>query len=418
MNPSGTQMKQYFPWIMALTGLLVLLVSNGMTAPGLTVFDDKLLHAFGWTRGELKMRALITMVLTGWLGPLMGVIVDRIGPRKLILFGIALLAVLYFAYAYVDNLAELYLIHFGFAMVLITAGMPVTVIFVSKWFTKRRGTALGIALVGVSLGGMALPEVGVHLLQHTGWRSAFMWEALIPIIALVIFIFLVRTPRSGGIRPWGAEDASAPAGDSFRASEKQDLSYKQALHSRTFWALTCVSVTTFYSIMAIAQNLFLHMRGMGFDPVTAGNALALMFGMALISKLVFGALSDIFPPKLVFLFDMVVMLAGAVVLATMRVSVVWDALVLIGVGWGGLYAMIQLHMVNSFGLSAMGKIIGTVTLFEATSAGLGIWLTAKIYDVTGSYESAFWLIVILLFLGLIAATLVRDERKHLTAQAF
>ena len=87
------------------------------------------------------------------------------------------------------------------------------------------------------------------------------------------------------------------------------------------------------------------------------------------------------------------------------------ALILFGLGWGGLYTMIQLLAVNAFGLSAAGKILGTITLLDATTAGLGIWIAARIFDVTGSYKPAFQLISVLIILALLAATLVRDERS-------
>ena len=87
------------------------------------------------------------------------------------------------------------------------------------------------------------------------------------------------------------------------------------------------------------------------------------------------------------------------------------SLALFGLGWGGLYTMIQLLAVNAFGLSAAGKILGTITLLDATTAGLGIWIAARIFDVTGSYKPAFQLISVLIILALLAATLVRDERS-------
>ena len=90
-------MKRYYPWLMAIMGMLVLLTSNGLIVTGLTAFDESLLKEFGWTRSQLKMRDLITLVLAGWLGPFIGAIIDKAGPRRLILSGIALLGAMYFA---------------------------------------------------------------------------------------------------------------------------------------------------------------------------------------------------------------------------------------------------------------------------------------------------------------------------------
>ena len=69
-------MKRYYPWLMALLGMTVLLVSNGLVVTGLTVFDESLLKEFGWSRGQLKLRDLITLVLAGWMAPFLGVYDD------------------------------------------------------------------------------------------------------------------------------------------------------------------------------------------------------------------------------------------------------------------------------------------------------------------------------------------------------
>ncbi|MGE8281405.1 MAG: MFS transporter [Stenotrophomonas sp.] len=407
------KMKRYYPWLMAVMGMLVLLVSNGLTVTGLTAFDESLLKDFGWTRSELKLRDLITLVLAGWMAPFLGALIDKVGPRKLILGGIALLAALYAAYAHIHSLAHLYWIHVGFAAVLVAAGLNVAVIFVSQWFATHRGTAIGIALVGTSLGGMVFPKLGVQLMQTMDWRAALLWETAIPLAFLILAFLLVRSPRAGGIQPWGADTlaAKAAAGKP-AASSLPDLSYQQAMRTRTFWVLAFVAMTTFFSIMAVASNLFLHMRDLGFEPATAGNGLGLMFGLAMVGKFVFGFLADVLPPKRVFLVNLAIMAAGAVILATLRADLIWYSLALFGLGWGGLYTMIQLLAVNAFGLSSAGKILGTITLLDATTAGLGIWVTAKIFDLTKSYHVAFSLICGLIVLALLAATLVRDERAR------
>ena len=405
-------MKRYYPWLMALLGMMVLMVSNGLIVTGLTVFDESLLNEFGWSRGELKLRDLITLVLAGWMAPFLGAVIDRVGPRKLILAGLALLSILYAAYANIHSLIHIYLIHVGFAAVLVAAGLNVVVIFVSQWFHTNRGTAIGIALVGTSLGGMVFPKLGVHMMQSMDWRTAFLWQAAVPLVAMLVAYLFARSPRPGGILPWGADKMVAATGAApVGVGGRPDLTYSQALRTRTFWALSITAMATFFSIMAASANLFLHMRDLGFTPQQAGNGLGVMFGLAMVGKFVFGMLGDLFPAKRVFLFNLAIMAFGALILMTMRADLLWYALILFGLGWGGLYTMIQLLAVTAFGLSAAGKILGTITLLDATTAGLGIWLAARIFDVTGSYKPAFQLIFVLIVLALLAATLVRDERS-------
>lgn len=405
-------MKRFYPWLMAIMALLLLMVSNGLTFTGITAFDEALLADFGWSRGTLKFRDLLTLLLAGLLAPLIGILIDRIGPRSLAMAGSLLLAALYFAYSKVSSIGHVYLIHIGFAAVLVAAGLNVAVIMVSQWFVAKRGTALGIALMGTSLGGVVFPKLIVSILPVMGWRESFVWLSLVPVALFVLVLLIVRSPESMGMQPLGAEQAKV---NPQALAKLADLGYAAALRTRTFWALALVAMATFYSIMAVSAHLFLHMRDMQFKLATAGQAMAVMFGLGMIGKFVFGLLADYFPPKTVLLVNLAIMTAGTFLLATLRPSLIWHALVLFGLGWGGMYTMIQLLAVTAFGLSSAGKILGTITMLDAATAGLGIWITALLFDRFGNYQIAFNLLCGLMLFALIIATQVRNERKDLVA---
>ncbi|MNM81444.1 Oxalate:formate antiporter [compost metagenome] len=403
-------MKRCYPWLICVVAMLMLAISNGMTMTGITAFDPSLLDEFGWSRGQLKFRDMFNLLLAAALSPFVGALIDRIGVRTLALFGSVLLAVLYAAYSQVHSITHVYLIHVGFAAVVVSSGLSVAVILVSQWFHTRRGTALGIALVGSSLGGMLVPRIIVALLPEHGWRGSFLLMAVIPMALFFVCLLLVRRPNKA-MRPWGEGQAS----DDNRpgvCSSLPDLSYRQALRTRTFWALALVAVTTFWGIMSLSSHLILHMKDLGFSGKQAADGMFLLFGLGMVGKLLFGFLADVTTPKKVFVCNVVLMSAGAVIIALQRPGLLWAGLVVMGLGWGGLYAILQLQIVEAFGLSAAGKILGTISLMDATSAGLGIWLTAVMFDHFGNYRVAFIMIAVLVLIGLLASLLVRDERRR------
>lgn len=407
-------MKQrVFPWLIALAALVLLMVSNGMVLTGITAFDESLLREFGWSRGALKFRDLLTLLLTGLAAPFIGILIDRLGVRPLILVGSVLLGLMYFAYGHVSSLLHVYLIHVAFAVVLVACGLNVAVILVSQWFVRHRGTAIGIALVGTSLGGMVFPPVIVELIADGGWRDGFRILALVPLVTLLIGAFLARPPASFGLAALGADNPPPQGGGV--PNPATDLAYAEALRTVTFWALAFTAMMTFYSMLAASAHLFLHMRDMGFEPATAGRALGVMFGMALIGKFLFGLLADHLPQKLVFLANIGVMFAGSLFLATLKPELVWIAISLFGLGWGGLYTLLQLQAINSFGLTAAGKILGTITVLDAIGGGLGIWLTGVLFDRFGSYQVAFAVIAGLLFVAFLVSTRIRKETKPVPA---
>jgi MFS family permease len=397
-----------YPWVMAIFALTILMVTNGMTTTGITAFDESILKEFGWKRGDFKFRDLITLLTAGLLAPLAGYLIDKIGTRKLLLFGAALLSLLYYLYGKISSLTELYLIHAGFGLVLVCAGLNVAVVTVSQWFVRARGTAIGIALVGSSLGGVVFPPIILDLLPEHGWRGGFALIAFASVGLLVLGFFVMRTPAQMGLAPLGAGETSTGKGS---AASPDDLTYAEAVRTFSFWALTFVAMASFYSILALALHLFLHMRGLGFDPKTAGAAMGLLFGLGLISKFLFGLLSDILNPRAVFIGNVAMMLVGLICMATQNRDLLWPGIAITGFGWGGLYTLIQYQAVNNFGVSHTGKILGTITMLDAIAGGLGIWLTGVMFDRFGSYTNAFYVFVGLMAIALVASTQVRREIK-------
>lgn len=406
--------RLFYGWIIAFCAMAVLFTTNGLIIGGINVFDESLLNEYGWSRSDLKFRDLLTFALAGLMGPFAGALADRFGVRRLMAFGSSLLVVCFLLYGRIQSITQMYLIHTLFALVLVSCGLIVTVMLVSHWFVKKRGTAIGITLVGTSLGGMFFPQLGTWLIERFGWRQAMAWEALFPVALLVVIAVVIRnSPKDRGLYPLGTgpEDSDGVEGSS--GIEHAGLSYGEALRTATFWSLAFAAMMTFYSILGAQAHLFLHLRDMGFSPQVASTGLSVLFGMALVGKFGFGYLADRLKQKVVFLGNLAVMLVGAILLATVRVELFWIAVVLFGLGWGGLYTMLQLLTVDCFGLRSAGKILGTITVLDAIGGGLGIWLTGLLYDRTGSYQVPFTVLVVLILLAMLAATQVR---RHVPAR--
>lgn len=399
-------MKTYRPWIILAFTMFMLIVSNGMVLSGLSAFDKSLIAEFGWNRGTLKLRDLITLLATGLAAPFMGALIDRLGVRRWILVGAVVLAAAYWLYGRITSPLHAYLIHLLFAVALIGCGLNVAVILVSNWFEAKRGTALGIAIAGTSFGGMIFPPLITSLIASQGWRPTFATLALVPIGLLVVAFFVAKSrPSDVGEQAYGAKPTLAGA----KPAALSGLSLAEARGTTSFWMLCFIAAMTFYAMMSAMAHLFLHMQDMGFKPPEAAKGLSLMFGLALVGKLVFGFLSDLLDQKKVFLGNLVVMLAGSMALASLDKGLIWVAIALFGLGWGGMYTMLQLQAVNAFGLKAAGKILGVLVMVEAIGGGLGIFLTGVMFDQFKNYQVAFGLICVLLFLSLLAATRVQRQ---------
>ena len=129
--------------------------------------------------------------------------------------------------------------------------------------------------------------------------------------------------------------------------------------------------------------------------------------MGLTGKFLFGYLADLFDHKRVLLANLGIMLAGSVALATLNPAFYWPFIVCFGLGWGGIYTLLQLLTMDAFGLKAAGRVLGTRTVVDAIGGGLGPWVTGLLFDWTGSYRLPFLLVSVLILLTLVGATALR-----------
>ncbi|MGA0027185.1 MAG: MFS transporter, partial [Steroidobacteraceae bacterium] len=189
-------------WVIAGVGLLILLVTNGLTATAITVFDESLLEEFGWSRSDLKFRDFINFTVVALFAPAAGWVLDKVGVRRMLVTGCLILSAAYFAYSRLTGLQQMYAIHVAFAFSLLSAGTMVVIVLVSSWFIERRGLAIGIALIGTSAGSFLLPPLNAELIARLGWRDTFALEAAFPLVLLGVILLLVRnSPVDEGLTP-------------------------------------------------------------------------------------------------------------------------------------------------------------------------------------------------------------------------
>jgi sugar phosphate permease len=405
----GKKMGHPMHWITVFIAMMCLLVSNGMVITGITAFDSAILAEFSdWSRGDLKLRGLITLALTGLLAPLVGILIDKIGVKFLVIVGSVVLGLSFYAYGNIRDISDLYMIHAGFAIVLLACGLNVAVILVSNWFVKLRGTAIGIAVVGTSLGGAVLaPLFGSWLADGMSWREAMQLAALIPSVLFLLALFLLRNrPTDMKLKPYGFDENADPSSADL---SQHGLTYKEAIKTRSFWSIAFIAMFTFYTIMGFQANLVLHLMDLGFDLQSAAAGLSVLFIPALIGKFLFGLVADKISGKRVLYSNLLLMLVGLAGMLVADKDNVLLAIGLVGFMWGGFYTLLQINAINNFGLKASGKLLGTITVLDAFGGGLGIWATGAIYDAYGSYDNAF-----MIFCGLVALSvvLISQVKKH------
>jgi sugar phosphate permease len=301
-------------------------------------------------------------------------------------------------------LKQVYLIHLMFSLALSTAGSMTVIYLVSSWFVKHRGLAIGIALVGTSMGSAVLPFVNPYLIEAFGWRQAYLYNSVMPVVLLVLIFFVIRgTPAQAGYKAVGQNEA---LGD----LKQHGLTFQQALRTRTFWAIGLSGFLSYYAIFSFVQHYVLHLnKGFGFTLKEAGLQLFIFSLVAMVAKLANGAIADRIDRHKVFMTCLVIMFIGLLGLASMKREWVVISAVVIGLGWGGLFTLYNMLAVNNFGLREIGRINGSISFMESIGVGLGSWITGKLFDVFGSYQVPFIGLAVALFLSILIGTQIRSE---------
>jgi MFS family permease len=390
-------------WGIVLPAFLVIWVTNTLTLAGVSVFDRHILDELMLSRGALKFGDTVQLLAAAFLAPVGGWVADRYGVRPAMAFGAVLLSVSLFLYSGVDSVGDIYLLRFAMGAALAGAGLVVCVTIVSRWFVSQRGLALGLMLSGTSLGNALLPQLNTWIIGQLGWRDAFQVICLVPLLLLPLIAFVIKEwPAQLGLEALGSSAARTA-----RGGGDGGYQFGAALRSANFWLIGLSAFCTFYALLGLAGNLFLHMQDLGYDDRSAAQAFFPLFVMGLVGKIGAGVVSELVPRKAVFAGCLALMLTGAVMLATLKPGLVWPALWLFGLGWGGNYTMLQALVADVFGARSLGKILGAITVLDASGGALGPWATGMLFDAVGNYQAAFTVMALLIGVAFLAAMLVR-----------
>ena len=248
------------------------------------------------------------------------------------------------------------------------------------------------------------PVLNPPLIEAFGWRQAFTYNAVMPLVLLVLVALAVKgTPAQAGYRAVGQSAALADL-------KQHGLTFREALRTRSFWAIAVSGFLAYYAIFSFVQHFVLHLnKGFGFALADAGKMMFLFSLVAMTAKFGVGWLADHIDRHKVFTACQFVMLAGMIGLASMQREWVVASAVVIGLGWGGLFTLYNMLAVNNFGLREIGRINGTISLMESVGVGLGSWVTGLLFDRFGSYQVPFTVLAAAIAVALLVGTQIRSE---------
>lgn len=396
----------FYGWRIVGGVFIAQLFITGFMTYSFGLFVVPLQEAFDATRAQVNLAMTATTLAGLVLSPLIGALADRVSSRLLMAAGAAVFALGLLGMSLSSGIWQFVAV-FGISVSFasLTLGPLVGSTTIARWFSSRRGRALGIAAMGTSIGGLALPVLLGHGIAAEGWRSALQYLAIaVAIGVLPLMLLLVRShPQALGMHPDGeAPDPSA------QAAPVHDIDFRGILRHRAFWSIG-LSIGLLFSVYsALMANLVPYAQGTGIELEAAGVLMTAIAGAGLVGKLLFGFAADRISLRLGLWLAIALVFTGMVILLQEPgYPVTLLACVIMGLAAGGMLPVWGALLAVIFGVTSYGRVMGLMNPLITLLVMPGFVVTGYLYDRSGDYHSAFWLYLVLLAAAALILTRLR-----------
>jgi MFS family permease len=390
-------LQRYYPW--AIIGIAFLTVAVAFGARNaFAVFLVAVIEEFGWSRGLASGALMLGSVLWTLSAPVIGMLLDRLGPRIVLPGGAILMATGFVISGFADSIVEFY-IGRGVFMGVGFAALPMTAqaTFLSNWFIRKRGMAIGTAASGIGLGILLVVPWTQWLITTYGWRAAYFILAglLAFVVAPLNYFFQRQRPEEMNLKPDFGRLPPQESAARMKTAGAGGPSLQEALRRWRFWA---------FAIGVLAGAIPLHMvlihqvaavSDAGFSKELAALGLGLIGLFTAPAMILMGMLADRIGRQTSYAIGSASLIIGIFLL--MRITDASQNLLLylfppfIAFGFSSRQSLYPTIAADLFHGRSFGAIIGAISLFIGAGAGIGPWLGGVIHDWTGSYREAFWL---------------------------
>jgi predicted MFS family arabinose efflux permease len=371
-----------------------------------SLFLDPLHEAFGWKREAMGGAFALAAITVAIVSPLIGILLDRFPPRRIILPGILVFAVGLAALSRLTpNIVQFYATFFVIGLVANATAQFAYTRTVLTWFTSHRGFALALLLTGSGVGSILIPPLTEWMIQHHGWRSAFLLLGGIAMLGFPLTAVLVRNrPEASIVRTEHRADAG--------------MTVAAALRTAAFWILAFITILSAFSENGLVTNLSSILTQHGVLAASAALALSVRGGAGIIGRLGVGFAIDRVSPERIQSLVLALAAAGTLILAFAGST--WAALLgaaVLGVGLGSEADVGPYLLARYFGRRHFSVLYGLTWTAYAIGGGTGPLWVGHLYDRAGAYlpRSIVYLAAVA-FGAVILSFFLQSGQKSITSE--
>jgi MFS family permease len=381
----------------AATAFVVLFCIVGIAVWGLPFYYDFMVQQFGWTRAQVTSgNALSKLVVGPIFGFFAGWVVDRFGPRRLMMIGILMAGGALVGLGSISSLGLFYFFYLFNALGYVCGGPLPNQVLLTQWFDRSRGKAMGFAYLGIGIGGATVPWIAHSLAQQFGWQASLrILGLLIVVVSLPLVLMLKELPARTTV------------------SAVKSASPMAAFKRWSFYLLTLGSMCSIAAVSGTQQNLKLFLSlDRHFTQRDAASVLSLVLFFSIAGRLLIGWLADRFSKKYVMLLTYLLVAAGIplMFLGTSRLTLYISGAIF-GIGLGGDYMIIPLITAEIFGIEILGRLLGVILTVGGIADAVAPWLIGRLRDSSGDYRESCFVLVGFALLGGIAVLGLPARRR-------
>jgi MFS family permease len=346
-----------------------------------SVFFKPLADYFGWDRAMVSLVYSLSLVIRGAAAIGMGWLADRYGARRLLIFCGLLVGAGLGLSSQVHTLWQLFFTYAVVEAVGLSGSFGIGTAVVSRWFTEKRGLALGIASTGSGMGTLLIVPASERLINAFSWNGAFLFSGIFAAVALVAAASLLRPapPVSPPLLHHAAEDRPPV-----------DKSLREAIKDPRMITVLLAFLLFFFSIQIIMAHLVNYATDLGIDPLVAATFVSIIGAVSIGGRLATGIGADrIGIHNTLILTRVFLVISFVIILFTGPLWSFYVFALAFGLPYGGEIPQIPLYIGRYFGSRDLATLVGLCVFMTNIGGALGPWLAGKIFDMTQSYNGAF-----------------------------
>jgi MFS family permease len=405
VSQAGDKKKKFFyGYILVAAALLIVIIAHGAQYT-FGIFFKPLVTDFGWTSAATSGAFSLYLVLWGFLSIFVGRLNDKLGPRIVMTVCGFFLGLGYLLMSQIGAIWQLYLFYGVIIAIGMSGGWVPLISTIPRWFVKRRGMMTGIVTSGSGIGTILLSLVASRLISDHGWSVSYIVLGSGVLVLLMLAAqFLRRDPLQVGQLPYGDNVEKE------RDSELPEVGFcfREAVSTGPFWMVCAIFFCFGFDLYTIMVHIVPHAIELKISPISAASIIAVIGGVNAAGRVIIGSAGDRIGNKRCLIISFVLLVAALLwVMEAREIWMFYLFAVIFGIGYGGLAALMSPVPAELFGLRSLGTIVGAVMFSFTIGGAIGPVLAGSIFDMTGSYDRAFWACTAVGVAGIILSVLLR-----------